>query len=304
VLSISRSARRILSRTAVGLLPMVCAGCQHGAPTIFDPMKRSLARRNLERASRHYAAGETDAAEEAFRKAIAQNPRDAVAHAMLGDLLRARGDLHGAADCYSSAVKNDPSDFDYAIALADTLYAIAGTADHSHRAYALATRAYRNARILRDDDDHAALGLARCLNLRGEHAEARDLLLPFVSAGMGGVDVVMELARAFLSLGDAEQALALYHAALKDDDENAAAHWGCAQACLQKCRAADENNMAGSSTSTSLPLETAAVAFLRERAKAHLRRVIELNPGNTHAHISLRELGGDEVLAGHPDEIE
>lgn len=278
------------------LLPALACACQHGAPGIFDPWRRAMARRDLEQGEQRRAAGDTVGAEAAFRSAAQRDPRSAVNHARLAEALMARGDAAGAAAAWADAVRSDPRDFDVALRLADALYMHASTSARSGRAYAVALRAYRNARALRPDDERALLGQARCHNVRGEHRQARDLLVSRAQRGEANPAAQVELGEAWLGLGEAERASAVFEGVLSADDGNTAAHWGLARAYLARLDPASGLNAPGAQENGDSPSWTIDRLHL-ERAAVHLRRVVEAWPDHAEARLALRAVDGDSGLA-------
>jgi len=259
-----RSATTGKSCAAVNaaLVTLVCfgAGCQGGRLTLFDPLHRAAARAEVRRGERLLVKSKTDEAAAAFRRAVSSDPRCAAAHAQLGKMSASAGDLDGATEHFRAAVKSNPDNVDYALALAEHLRAAAPTSMDPSRTLRAAIRAYRHVRSIDVAQPSAALGLAACYGSFGAQRVALETLREVRRTYRDSAALHCAIAATHTRLNEDKSALAAYGEALRIDPDCIAAHNGAGEI---------NSRLIGAGTGVRR-------ALARERATAHLRRSLEL----------------------------
>ena len=172
----------------------------------------------------YLAAGYLQLAEEAFRRALSRDPDSIKALANLGAVLQYRGHLAAAIACYQQVLARDPDDPETAANLAATL------ADAGHDAEALRVLA---APAPDDPGDPTLLATRGAVLLALEQpGEALPLLESAVQAAPRDDLLLINLALARQSNGDAAGARRALVAALRTNPDNARATADLAGLCL------------------------------------------------------------------------
>jgi len=119
-----------------------------------------------------FRAGSLGAAEQHVRKCLECNPRHGNGHALLGEIIAARGDHDQAVSLHQRAVQIDPKAARYRCYLATSLASLGKFRD--------AITQYERALKLRPNFPRAIGGLAHVLTMRGRYDDAAALLAPFL----------------------------------------------------------------------------------------------------------------------------
>jgi len=126
-------------------------------------------------------------AEESYKAALALDPNLAVAHANLGVVYYQMGDLKKAAQSYEAALRIKPDD-------AETLYLLAGVRLQEND-LAAAEPLLLKARDLKPDLPEVYYGLGALYKLKGQKAEAIAAFEKFLAIGPGQDPAAMNYAR-------------------------------------------------------------------------------------------------------------
>jgi Tfp pilus assembly protein PilF len=267
-----RAGPRALSLVGLLIIGLV-AGCRAGSPSLFAPLHRSIARHDVQYGQSLLVEQDATGAGSAFESAVRHDPKNAAAHAELGRLRAAQGHLDQAARCYREAVRLEPDHFDYALALADVLHRQAETSANRDDLLRAAVRAYAHARWVNPRSLPAALGLADCFRKLGEDNAALETLTEAAHLAPDAALIRVEIAQLHHARGDLRAALEEYDRALELDPNIAAAHNGCAVIQLRLAAAPD-----------------GATPLARQRAAAHLRKSMQLDPDQPRVAALLRTL--------------
>lgn len=143
-----------------------------------------------------------DSAEAAYRRAIALNPRNAVAHVGLARLHVRRGADAAALNHYRSAIKAAPTHGTYAAEFADCLARIAVVSLDRRTDGAAALRAYYHARTIIPGDANLALRAGRFAREIGRYEEAVICLRDAAELLPKSVEAREELAATYDAIGD------------------------------------------------------------------------------------------------------
>ncbi|MEJ7933051.1 tetratricopeptide repeat protein [Sphingobium sp. AN558] len=192
-------------------------------------------------------------AEKAFRKALADNPRDAANQSNLGIALRRQGRLADAERCYAAAIAIQPDHAEAHYNLANLL----GLQDRYDEAIA----SYRAALAFKPDYVDALYNLGNIHRERKAFAEAVDLYARTLAIRPDHYDALNNLGYARLELGDRDAAIAVFRQATAIESDTAKAHVNLANALT----------LGGA-------LDEAHVAF---------DRAIQLAPDDTHLRAQL-----------------
>ncbi len=240
---------------------LMASGCQqHQAYHIFDGFNRALARQDIRRGEQALANGnETDAARR-FARAARHDPRNAVAHANLGDIRGAAGEYSAAAAHYREAVKLAPDNAEYAIALADSLRLAADVSLDRRRMLEASARAYRYVRRLQPDQGSSAMHLGTVYRELGHLELAVHALRDAEQLMPDSAEVHRQLGLTFEAQGEFDQALREFSLVLKTNPEDTSVHNACGRINLTVNR-----NTVGGNT------------LARERALAHLRKSLTID---------------------------
>ncbi|MCZ6698901.1 MAG: tetratricopeptide repeat protein [Planctomycetota bacterium] len=277
-----RNARMFVAAAVIGL-----AGCQNDT-SIFGPLNRSIARGHIKRGDRLRDNGDFDSASAAYRRAVARDERNADAHARLAAVQCQIGNHESAAEHYAAAVRYDPENSVYARALADALYRASGTAIKRFEILRAAARAYCHASTLDPDSLPIALGLARSYRQLGELDQAIDVLESARRIDPSASLIHLELGAIHDDRFDYKRALAEFNTAVRLDPDDPVAHFHC-----------------GAVNLTLADLD-AGNPIYRQRAAAHLRRSIEIDPHQPLVQDMLRVSAPPQLravtAAAHTDE--
>jgi tetratricopeptide (TPR) repeat protein len=156
------------------------------------------------------AGGNTEQAVAALRRAVALRPDLADAHARLGTLLLRGKDAEGAVEHYRRWAELAPTEALARVQLGVALKRL-GRLEEAERSFAEALR-------LDPDNPYAVAGQGDILLLRGAARAALDLVAPLVEAGTDVPDVATVFAQAAPRAGRGEEALALVERILRRDD--------------------------------------------------------------------------------------
>lgn len=188
-------------------------------------------------------AGDHDAAEAAFRQAVAADPGCGEAWGALAQLFADAGRRDEAADAFRVALSQEPGRMDWRTGLSDTLVRCGGTAEAialwqdllerrpdsaaGHRALARlriaagqpldAIEHFREALFLDAGDGEAAVELADALVASGDPLAAVETLQPVLRRQPCDAAGQFVLGRAWLDLGERSKALAALRACLDAD---------------------------------------------------------------------------------------
>lgn len=274
-----------LSAAVIAVLLAAGSGCQQGDSfKLFDSFNQALVRQDVARGEQLLADQKPDQASAAFEKAVARDPHNAQAHARLGMILVRSGRIEEAVRHYQLAVRNSPQNAEYALALAQALDGLAETAFDRRQVLEAAARAYAHVRWLDPDNLEAAIRLGDCERRLGRFVEAVQSLHEALRLDPSSARAHVDLAAVYEDLGDADSALSEYSVALKFDPDNIAAHNGCGM--INAARDRQDG-----------PRRPSA----HERALAHLRKSLQLNPDQPNVRAALEQLDasrGDFADAG------
>lgn len=219
------------------------------------------------------ARGDRDRALRVFENVLVADPRCERAQGRLAWIHAGAGEHRLACRHYRAALKLAPDCFEYAVGLADSLRRLGETSMNRPLICASAVRAYAHARWLDPDDFHAALGMGICYVKLGRLDLAEEAFRDARAIDPSAPETHVALARVGLMCGELEQALGECQAALRLDTEHLAAHNVAAEVCLAMKDQPDTK-----------------VALARERASAHLRKSLDLDPDQPHVRAVLAGL--------------
>jgi tetratricopeptide (TPR) repeat protein len=205
---------------SVVLLSTCGNACQRAAHKMIQPFRETAAEWDLRTAHDRLARSDMPGAEAALRQAVAHDPHNGTAHAELARLLHARGDLVGAADHGREAVKAEPANLQYALALGDVLKRRAELSTERQVLLQAAARTYAHARWLDPTNVEALIGMGRCLRLLGEHDAAAEILRTASGMAPRNAGTYLELAAVWHTIGNHADALTAYDRVLELDPEN------------------------------------------------------------------------------------
>lgn len=274
----TRSRIRKTRLLAAAAAVISLAGCQKGA-SIFDPLNRSIARGHVERGDRLQGKGDLEAATRAYRSAVARDERNADAHARLAAILCGDENYEAGAEHYSAAVRYAPENTEYARDLADALCRASVTAMNRYETLRAAARAYTHAASLDPNDLQIALGLARCYRQLGDYDRAIEVLESARSIDPTSSVIHLELGGVYDDRFEYKRALAEFDAAVRLNPDDAVAHYHC-----------------GAVNLTLADLESSNPIY-RQRAVAHLRRSLEIDPDQPYVQDMLRVSAPPELRA-------
>jgi len=271
----------------VALAACCAAGCQHGS-SLLASLHRAAARAAVRRGDDLLYHGHTDQAVRAYRQAIASDGRNADAHARLGRIRLAEGDTHRAAEQFAGAVRSAPENAAYALSLANARYEAAFTAMDRSAAIGAAARAYRHAASLTPQNVAAFIGLAQCYEQLGDLDAAVHVLAAAREVDENEPTVYTRLGAIHSARLDYERSLKEDETAVRLDPDDPAAHVGCGTVSLALSERHPDNEM------------------YRERAIAHLRRSLELDPEQPRVRAMLEGFAPPQLravsVAGEPDD--
>lgn len=268
-----RNARRLRALTL--LLIVGAGGCRHGAIGAFDTAYEQLAARATARGNELAAAEDHAGAAEAYDTALGYWPGCATAHMGAGRAAEALGDADKAIEHYGEAVKNAPSESVYAVALGDALRRKAVTSIDRDALVDAALRAYRHALSIDAGSRRAAQGIGLCHRINGRTDQAIEAFRHAARMDDGSAEPHFLLAGLYESLSRYPESMRAYRVALKLAPEDARIHNACA---AMNARLAD---VGGPSR-----------RLARQRAIAHYRRSLEIEPDQPKVVAEMEKLGG------------
>lgn len=224
------------------------------------------------------------------RAALAQAPASSEAHATLGDVLFATGELESAYVSYGNAFRLNPGDNDLPVKLARLAVSLGRGAEGIQTA--------RDARRRRPDDPTAAFALAQALALTGDPAAAEDELRPLVEGGAASAPVQALLGTVRMERGNKVGARAAFDRALQLDPRSIEAIAGLVQLDLKErsfktARQRIEKALLAAPDDVRLLLlsadAAAAVGDLTEAEKT-LRHATQIDKNSFEPVIALSEL--------------
>ncbi|HKQ47499.1 MAG TPA: tetratricopeptide repeat protein [Phycisphaerae bacterium] len=260
------------ARSSLVLLAALLGGCQIPSRMTFQNIFQS-AEHHVQHGDQLLARGDLDGARKCFASAERCDPNNASALAGLGRVAEKQGQLEEAIAYHGAALKYAPENSTYALALADALRHLAATSLDRRKLLESAIRAYRHTLSLAPDNYVAALGLAQCYRQRGEFDRAVQTLRRAQKIDPSNPQAHTMLAAVYESSQHFDAAMEEYKLALKFDRDDPAVHNSLAALNLAMARSGREN-----------------AALARERAAAHCRRSLQLDPDQPSVRMVLAEL--------------
>lgn len=237
----------------------MAAGC-HAAPGISLD-RESRVRRELLVGRQLLEQRQYPGAERAFEKALKIDSDSATAHAGLALVRELAGDLDGAIEHYSEAMKAAPNRSDHAVSLGNALRKSATEQKDRAKVIEAAERAYQHALALDPNCHGAVIGMGMCHRMRGRidpaieayrRAERIDPSSPLPHVMLGSL---------YQSLSRNEEAMAEYRSALRLDPNNPKLH-----------------NALASLNESMHERDDCREALARQRALAHYRKSLQIAP--------------------------
>lgn len=260
-----------------GILSLTLAGgCQNAKQNVLTSAQHALSKQNLQRGETLLKRGRTSDARRCLERAVEQNPDSAEAHAGLGRIAFKAGAYPEAVERYRVAVRLQPTNVNYSLALGDSLRLLVSPDSQGRGQLSAATRAYRHVLWLDPRNTSAALRLTDCYLERQLFRKAVETLRLAQRHDPSKTVIYTKLASVFAQQRQYARALATYRLALRIDANDPEVHNGCA-----------EINMAMLDSSGVNP------TLLRERACAHLRRSLQLKPRQPETQRLLDRLQHD-----------
>jgi tetratricopeptide (TPR) repeat protein len=244
----------------------------------------------LEAGLARHRAGERDAAETLFRRAIAAAPDEPTALYLLGLARFEAGDSEEAGRLLARVVALRPGHVQARVTLANLR--------HWGGLTEAAEADYRAVIALAPEHVGALIGLAQVLEAAGDHAGALDAATRATELQPANAGGQLTRGATLASLGRPAEAAAAYRLACDLAPDQAMPHLGLALALLQ----ADETEAAEAAAERAVTLdETSSQAWFAlgaarrgmaqpDTAIAALERAIALDPANIAAHLSLGAL--------------
>ena len=228
--------------------------------------------------------GRNDAALLSIKEAIALDDSEPNYHNNLGSVYRALDRRTEAAACYRHAIALKP---DFAEAHANL-----GMVLQDEGQFSNAQREFETALALKPDYALALFNLGNVLAMRGEAEKAVDYYLKAIQSDPGFVDAYNNLGAALSELGQLDQAAECYRCVLAIQPNNVVAHNNLGNVLAQR----DELAAASQSFAQAIRLQPHYVEahinlgneFLEDgkpaEAEAAYRRALALDPTNENAH--------------------
>ena len=199
------------------------AACTHARQAVgrapHDPALRFTLGRALK------AAGELDAAIDAYRRAIELSPRFAEVHVSLGIALKARGDLDAAIDCHRRALELAPqlavAHANLAVALAARTERDAVSAETDGTSDEATVASLQRAVTLDSRDPELQRNLGAVLLRSGRHLEAAEAFNRAVTLNPRDLESCLHLVRCLVALGDYELVRAATEKWMAMNEQNA-----------------------------------------------------------------------------------
>lgn len=264
--STTRERDRIHARAfkvlcVVIMLMLVINGCQSSGANILTGIGEREIRSALDRGDRIIAAGNSDGAARVYQDALNKHPQHPVLSGRLGGIYFQRGDYERAAGYYRAALKSDPNCFHYALTLAQCQGRLAATSIDRDNKMEAAARAFQFAQTLDPQNLTATIELAMCYREIGEYDKALEILKDAANEHPNAAIIHTQVGEIYHSQNDLDRALEEFNLALACDGRNLAAHNGCAMVDAARAREGGAKS-----------------SIARERAIAHLRRSLQINP--------------------------
>jgi tetratricopeptide (TPR) repeat protein len=186
------------------------------APPVADPAKEML-----KKAMQLYAAGDMTLAENAFRKVIAIDSKNADAYYNLGVIQESRGDLEAALDSYKSASRINPSDNDLRSAVAGVQSKLNDKMAQEQQARQQQVQAAKEEqdRQMRDSLKQQVADAAQAYK-SGNYDKAISNLQSVAGKAPDDADVQFALAQAYRGKGNFQSARQALNKALSIDPNN------------------------------------------------------------------------------------
>ena len=252
------------------------SGCQQAQQDVLTSAQHALSKQNLHRGETLLKRGRTSDARRCLERAVEQNPDSAEAHAGLGRIAFKTRAYEEAAERYRMAVRLQPTNVDYSLALGDSLRLLASSATEGRGQISAATRAYRHVLWLDPRNTPAALRLADCYLERQLYRKAVETLRSAQRHDPARTVIYTKLASIFAEQRQYARALETYRLALRIDANDPVAHNGCAEINMAMLDSSGLNQ-----------------TLLRERACAHLRRSLQIKPRQPETQRLLDRLQHD-----------
>ena len=254
---------------------------------MFGWADRAVAQWYVDRGESRMEAGDATKAQKQFESALGRDEACSRAHARLGQLASGRKDFEQAAEHYRAAMKLDPDSLDYAMNLGEALGELSATSMDRPKHLLAAARAFQHAREIEPRSFAAAFRLGQCYRCLGEDQAAIAILEEAASLDPVSADVQLELASIHEARGDHREALAHYQKVLKLDPNDVNAHNRSAAVNMELARSGGARGL-----------------LARQRAMAHLKRSLEINPNQPRLPnlTGLPDEGSVQaIVSGEPD---
>jgi Tfp pilus assembly protein PilF len=255
---------------------VLCVACMTGCAAttkrVFSPITQSGARFEVQRGQQQLNNQKFDSAAATFARAIKLDPQNAAAHYGLGQISVQRQDPATATDHFRSAVKYDPGNYDYAIALADFLRdSLTESSDEG--ALNSTLRAYDYAHHLDQQRPEPLIAMAMCQRLFGEYDQASKSIEEALQINPSSIPAHNEKAAISQARGEYRAALEEYRASLEINPNDIEAHNGCGAVYAVLARTSGNKG-----------------AINRKQAITHFRRSLQIDDRQTHVREMLDAL--------------
>lgn len=215
--TVSAPRRTPCAATAAGLLAatLIAAGCAPGTPTLVEQIKQSAANHHVARGDEYVEKEKLEDALREFDLALKFNPKLATAHSRIGKVYRKMGQLVEAAREFAEAVRLDPMDFISSLSLGQVYQLLADKSPDRNENLKLAVRAYQHACELRNDDFESHLNLGVCLHQLGDFDQAIEQYKAALAIDPQNGVAIANLGAAYDSHGNYYDAIRMYKTALE-----------------------------------------------------------------------------------------
>ena len=254
-------------------LLLAITGCQSNGANALTGIREAQVRRALERGDRLFEEENLAGAAQVYQDALKKDPGQPVVNGRLGRLYFQNGDHERAASYFRTALKSDPTCFHYALSLAQCQSRLAATSIDRERQMEAAARAFQFAQTLDPQNVTATVQLAMCYRELGDFDKALQILREAAAQHPSAAVIHTQIAEIYHAQNDLNRALEEFKLALKLDGRDLAAHNGCA---IVNTAIAENGGAKGS--------------IARERAIAHFRRSLQINPQQPQIRSTLEQL--------------
>ena len=276
-----RLQRAAFTALCVGVtLLLAISGCHNSSGNLLTGLRESGIRKSLERGDELMGKQDIAGATQVYQQALHKDPNHPVLNARLGHIYFQNGDFERAAGYYRTALKADPNCFHYALCMAQCQSRLATTSMDREKQMEAAARAYQFAQSLDPQNFTATIQLAMCYREMGDFGQATTILLEAARQHPQAAIIHTQLGEIYHSQNELDHALAEFKTALACDPKSLAAHNGCA---IVNTAIAQAGGSKGS--------------IARERAVAHFRRSLQLNPQQPQVQSMLQQLEAYEWKA-------